>query len=49
MKRLLRILMCLAAVALVGASDGVEVPLADSPALGPVDAPVTMIEFLDFQ
>ncbi|MGW8323521.1 MAG: hypothetical protein ACWGSD_18405 [Thermodesulfobacteriota bacterium] len=26
-----------------------DVPLGDSPVLGPADAPVTIIEFLDFQ
>ena len=26
-----------------------DVPLADSPSLGPADAPVTIIEFLDYQ
>lgn len=26
-----------------------EIPLADSPTLGPADAPVTIVEFIDFQ
>jgi hypothetical protein len=26
-----------------------EIPLADSPALGPADARVTIVEFIDFQ
>jgi hypothetical protein len=26
-----------------------DVPIGDSPALGPADAPVTIIEFIDYQ
>jgi hypothetical protein len=26
-----------------------DVPIGDSPSLGPADAPVTIVEFLDFQ
>jgi hypothetical protein len=32
-----------------GAEARVEVPLADSPSFGPANAPVTIIEFIDFQ
>ncbi len=31
------------------AAERVEIPLGDSPSLGPRDAPVTLIEFIDFQ
>ena len=26
-----------------------DVPIGDSPSMGPADAPVTIIEFIDFQ
>jgi hypothetical protein len=45
--------LCLAAVVLVSPVSSSEerfnVPLDNSPSLGPKDAPVTMIEFLDYQ
>ena len=42
------LLLCL--VALAGASEKrYDVPIGNSPQLGPKDAPVTIIEFLDFQ
>ncbi|MHB8765236.1 MAG: hypothetical protein ACYDA8_13015 [Deferrisomatales bacterium] len=31
------------------AAERVQVPLGDSPVLGPAGAPVTIVEFLDFQ
>ena len=27
----------------------IDIPIGDSPALGPKDAPITIIEFIDFQ
>jgi hypothetical protein len=50
MKRLAFVILLLC---LAGYSQAVEkrysVSIGDSPALGPPDAPVTIIEFLDFQ
>ena len=33
----------------IAAEERYNVPLGDSPQLGPKDAPITIIEFLDFQ
>ena len=55
MKRLL-LLLFVAALALpaVAGAQGTEekryqIPLENSPSIGPADAPVTVFEFLDFQ
>jgi hypothetical protein len=46
-------LICIVALLLFGvaqASDKrTDVPIGDSPSLGPADAPITIIEFIDFQ
>ena len=31
------------------AEERTKIPIGDSPSMGPSDAPVTIIEFLDFQ
>jgi hypothetical protein len=50
MKRLLfSLFLATLWVSVVQAENRVQVPLGDSPTLGPADAPVTMIEFIDFQ
>ena len=50
MKRLafVVLLLCLAGHAAAD-EKRYSVPIGDSPAMGPADAPVTIIEFLDFQ
>jgi hypothetical protein len=30
------------------AQEGYEIPTADSPSVGPAEAPVTIVEFIDF-
>ncbi len=50
MKRLLIIAILVIAASVSFAEDKrYDVTLGDSPALGPAGAPVTIIEFLDFQ
>lgn len=52
-KMLKKILVIVFILALIGtgyADDQMaDIPIGDSPAMGPVDAPVTIIEFIDFQ
>ena len=55
MKRiaLLVLVVALALPAVCGAQGAAEkryqIPLENSPSIGPADAPVTIVEFLDFQ
>ncbi|MHB8834770.1 MAG: hypothetical protein ACYC9Y_03560 [Candidatus Methylomirabilia bacterium] len=55
MKRLMVLLLIAAALLPAGAlAQGTEekryqIPLENSPSIGPADAPVTVCEFLDFQ
>lgn len=48
-----RMLICVSVLLLLGTAHAeekrFEVPIGDSPSLGPADAPVTIIEFIDFQ
>ena len=49
MKKLF-IILCLLLFSVAQAEEKrTELPVGDSPALGPADAPVTIIEFIDFQ
>lgn len=42
------VLLLLACQSLQAAAERFEVPIADSPQIGPEDAPVTVVEFLDY-
>jgi hypothetical protein len=48
-----KLLICISILLLFGvahaAGKRTEVPVGDSPSFGPDDAPVTIIEFIDFQ
>ena len=48
-----RILICIVFLLFSGIAlaeqKRVDVPVGDSPSMGPADAPVTIIEFIDFQ
>ncbi|MDO8948085.1 MAG: hypothetical protein Q7U88_13150 [Desulfocapsaceae bacterium] len=48
-----RVLICIFALLLVGAAHAEEkitdIPTGNSPSMGPINAPVTIIEFIDFQ
>ncbi len=49
MKKALIVLLLLSFSMAFAEGNRVQVPIADSPQLGPGSAPVTIIEFLDFQ
>ena len=48
-KTALTVLLLIAVSMSFAEANRFQVPIADSPQLGPANAPVTLIEFLDFQ
>ena len=48
-----KIVVCLAVLLLCGMAQAeekrIEIPIGNSPTMGPADAPITIIEFIDFQ
>ncbi len=48
-KTALTVLFLLSVATVFAEGQRFQVPIADSPQLGPANAPVTIIEFLDFQ
>jgi hypothetical protein len=48
-----KIIICIIALLVFGIAHAeqprVDVPIGDSPSLGPIDVPITIIEFIDFQ
>ena len=48
-KRLFPLLLLLAAFSAHAAEPRYSVPVGDSPVLGPPGAPVTLVEFIDYQ
>ena len=49
LKKLLLCVLALLLADMARAEDRVQVPIGNSPVLGPEGAPVTIIEFIDFQ
>jgi len=49
MRLFLFLILLLASAVPALARAPIEVPLGDAPAMGPADAPVVMVEFIDFQ
>jgi hypothetical protein len=43
------IFLAVSSVVQAAAPERFDIPLGDSPRFGPADAPVTIVEFLDFQ
>ena len=49
MKKILTCIFVLLLFGIAQAEERTDVPIGDSPSMGPANAPVTIIEFVDFQ